>query len=100
MELDSQQVFAKVAGALAEVLGTEEEAIAPQAKLVTDLEASSLDVVDILFQLKRIFGIELTLSEVQRELSGGETGAGFNDALFDGVTVQDVANWVVSRLPA
>ncbi len=98
--MGSDQVFEKVAQALAEVLGTEEEAITPEAKLVGDLQASSLDVVDILFQLKRIFGIELTLNEVQRELSGGETGAGFNDALFDGVTVQDVTNWVVNRLPA
>jgi acyl carrier protein len=95
--------------ALGEVLGMEDGEISLDATLVVDLQATSLDVVDLLFQLKKAFGIELTLAEVQRELAKGagapEAGAdggaeGFDDALFQGVTVRNIVDWVTSRLPA
>jgi acyl carrier protein len=102
--LVTDEVYQKTAQALAEVLGVDEEGVAPTLKLVGDLEATSLDVVDLMFQLKRIFRIEITLAEAQRELGGngaaaGEGGQGFDDAVFESVTVQDLANWVRSRLP-
>jgi acyl carrier protein len=103
--LSTDEVFAKTAQALAEVLGLEVEEVAPSSTLVGDLEATSLDVVDLMFQLKRAFGIDITLADAQRELGGigaseGEAAQGFNDALFEKITVQDLANWVKSRLPA
>ncbi len=101
----SAEVLDQVRSTLAEVLGVEEADVRPEATLLGDLQASSLDVVDLLFQLKRKLGIELTLQQVQHELSGdngnggdGEAGQGFSDSLFEGVTVQDVARWVDSRL--
>ena len=102
--MGTDEVFQRTAQTLAEVLGVDEEGVAPNLKLVGDLEATSLDVVDLMFQLKRIFGIEITLAEAQRELGGkgtaaGEGGQGFDDAVFESVTVQDLANWVRSRLP-
>ncbi|UCC68673.1 MAG: hypothetical protein JSV79_01675 [Armatimonadota bacterium] len=106
--MNADEVYQNVRHALGEVLGVDETEITPQATVVGDLEATSLDIVDLLFQLKKMFSIELTLAEVQRELlpdsGGGEAddsgGEGFNDALFDKVTVQDVTNWVSARLPA
>ena len=102
--MSTDQVFEKTARALAEVLGIDEEAVAPGSKLVDDFEATSLDVVDLMFQLKKTFSIEITLADAQRELGGtGTTAAvgeqGFNDAVFESITVQDLANWVKSRLP-
>jgi acyl carrier protein len=103
--LTTDGVFGKTAKALAEVLGLDVEEVAPGAKLVGDLDATSLDVVDLMFQLKRTFGIEITLADAQRELGGlgateDKAEQGFNDAIFERVTVQDLANWVESRLPA
>ena len=106
--MQSDEVFQHVRQALSEVLGVDETEVTPNATVVGDLEASSLDIVDLLFQLKKKFAVELTLVELQRELIGGSkageadgpAGEGFNDALFEKVTVQDVANWVVARLPA
>lgn len=103
--MGTDQVFERTAQALAEVLGIDEEAVAPGSKLVSDLEATSLDVVDLMFQLKRAFAIDITLADAQRELGGiggaaGEGEQGFNDGIFESVTVQDLANWVKSRLPA
>lgn len=102
--LTAAEVFAKTAQALAEVLGMEVEEVTPSSTLVGDLEATSLDVVDLMFQLKKAFGIEITLADAQRELGGasgapGESSQGFDDALFEKITVQDLANWVQSRFP-
>ncbi len=103
MRLATDEVYGKTAQALARVLGLEVEEIAPTSKLVGDLEATSLDVVDLMFQLKKAFGIDITLADAQRELGGqagtnGEGAQGFNDALFENITVQDLSNWVRSRL--
>jgi acyl carrier protein len=63
-------VSEKTTQALAEVLGLEAEEITSSSTLVGDLEATSLDVVDLIFQLKRTFGIEISLADAQRELGG------------------------------
>ena len=109
--MSSNEVLGKVVKALSEVLGMDEDEITMTSTLTGDLEASSLDIVDLLFQMKRIFGIELTLAEVRRELvrdSGGqdvplEDGEDnpeyWDDALFEKVSVRDVVSWVETRLP-
>jgi len=98
--LGTDHVFEKIAGALAEVLGLDEEEVRPDSRLVHDLEATSLDVVDLIFQLRKTFGIEITLAEAQAELAGGEgeEEQGFNEAIFESVTVQDLAKMVEGRL--
>lgn len=106
--MSSDEVYAKVVGALSEVLAIELDAIGPDSKLTGDLEASSLDIVDFLFQMKKVFGIELTLAEVRRELSKDAAGEEadpnadgeqeWDDALFDAVTVRDVVGWVEARV--
>jgi len=107
--LSSNEILDKVVGALGEVLGVDEDQIKPESTLTGDLEASSLDVVDLLFQMKKLFSIELTLAEVRKELlrksSGQEPGAGedqgeeqWDDALFEKVTVQDVVGWAEARV--
>jgi acyl carrier protein len=105
--MTSVEVLESVTQSLSEVLGIEASEVNPGSSLVGDLEATSLDIVDLLFQFRKKFGVQLTLAEVLRELSGDGEAAGdddeaqgFDDALFEKVTVQDVANWVSSRLPA
>jgi acyl carrier protein len=108
--LGSNEVYGKVVGVLSEVLGIDEEEIAAESKLTGDLEASSLDVVDLLFQMKKIFGIELTLAEVRKELAraagvpeapdGSDAEQQWDEALFDAVTVRDVVGWVEARVAA
>jgi acyl carrier protein len=106
----SNEVYGKVVASLSDVLGMDEDEIKPDSKLTGDLDASSLDVVDFLFQMKKVFSIELTLAEVRKELaadagskgaaSQAEAGEQWDDALFDAVTVRDVVGWVESRIPA
>jgi len=102
--VSSDEVYEKVVGGLSEVLAMEKDEIKPDSKLTGDLDASSLDVVDFLFQMKKTFGIELTLAEVRKELAkdaGSEQADAeeqWDDALFDAVTVQDVVGWVEARV--
>lgn len=102
--MSSDEVYEKVVGGLSEVLAMEKDEIKPDSKLTGDLDASSLDVVDFLFQMKKTFGIELTLAEVRKELAkdaGSEqadTEEQWDDALFDAVTVRDVVGWVKARV--
>lgn len=99
--MSTDEVFQKTARALAEVLGLDEEEVKADSRLVGDLEATSLDVVDLVFQLKKIFGIQITLAETQAELSGGGAGGeqGFDEAIFESVTVQNLSDLVKGRLP-
>ena len=104
--MSSNEVYEKVVASLSEVLGMDEDEIKPDSKLTGHLDASSLDVVDFLFQMKKIFGIELTLAEVRKELAANagsgqaESDQQWDDALFDSVTVRDVVGWVAVRLTA
>jgi len=105
--MTSVEVIESVTQSLSEVLGIDASEVKPSSTLVGDLEATSLDVVDLLFQFRKKFKVELTLAEVQRELNGdgasaasGDDAQGYDDALFEKVTVQDLADWVSSRLPA
>jgi acyl carrier protein len=106
--VSSNETYEKVVAALGDVLGMDEDEIKADSKLTGDLDASSLDIVDLLFQMKKTFGIELRLADVRKELAGdagseeaeSQAEEQWDEALFDAVTVRDVVGWVESRLPA
>ena len=52
-------IFEKVAAILAEQLDAEEETITLETNLVEDLEADSLDVVDLVMTLEDEFDMEI-----------------------------------------
>jgi acyl carrier protein len=58
------EVFAKVRNALVEALGVDEEEVLPEATMVGDLGAESIDFLDIVFRLEKSFGIEIPRSEL------------------------------------
>ena len=51
------EVFQKVRTILTESLGADDDAVTPQARLMTDLNAESIDFLDIMFRLEREFGL-------------------------------------------
>ena len=51
------EVFQKVKTILTESLGADDDAVTPTARLVTDLNAESIDFLDIMFRLEREFGL-------------------------------------------
>jgi acyl carrier protein len=59
-----QEVFEKIQAALVEALGVDEEEVTPDATMVGDLGAESIDFLDIVFRLEKAFEIEIPRSEL------------------------------------
>jgi acyl carrier protein len=62
--MTQDEVFAKVRQVLVDALGVDEEEVKPQARLVADLGAESIDFLDIVFRLEKAFGIKIQQSEL------------------------------------
>jgi acyl carrier protein len=73
-----EEVFDKIRTALVDALGVDEEDVTPQATLVGDLGAESIDFLDIVFRLEKAFSIKIPRGELFPE-----------DILTDGKYVQD-----------
>lgn len=77
LALREQEIVNKVRQAVAEVLGREEAEIQPNASLIKDLNAESLDFLDLLFRLESVFGIKIPRGGIQRATQGSLTDAEF-----------------------
>ena len=84
-EIDA--VFPKVAETMADALGCDVEDIKPRLSLIEDLDAESIDFLDMVFRLERAFKIKIprgkivenargTLSETEFEQKGVVTEVG------------------------
>jgi acyl carrier protein len=72
------EVYEKIKVALTDALGVDEEDIKPEATLVGDLGAESIDFLDIVFRLEKAFDIKIPRNELFPE-----------DVLTDQKYVQD-----------
>ena len=59
-----EEVFSKVRTALVDALGVDEDEVAPEARLVGDLGAESIDFLDIVFRLEKAFDIKIPRGEL------------------------------------
>src|SRR5438477_5579883 len=57
-------IFSKVQTALVDALGVDEDEVTPQATLVGDLGAESIDFLDIVFRLEKAFNIKIERGEL------------------------------------
>ncbi len=64
MTMTQDEVYAKVQEVLVDALGLDEDEVTPQAKLVADLGAESIDFLDMVFQLEKAFGIKIEQNEL------------------------------------
>jgi len=67
MAVTKDEIFKKVQTALIDALGVDEEEVTPQATMVGDLGAESIDFLDIVFKLEKAFGIEIPRKELSPE---------------------------------
>ena len=61
--MSSNSVFERVRSVVAEQLGVDPEKVTPDAEFVQDLNADSLDLVELIMQLEEEFGIEISDEE-------------------------------------
>jgi acyl carrier protein len=58
------EIFEKIRNALVEALGVDEDEVKPEATLVGDLGAESIDFLDIVFRLEKVFNIKIPRGEL------------------------------------
>ena len=64
MPMTAEQVFEKVKEVLVEALGVDDEEVKPDATLIGDLGAESIDFLDIVFRLEKGFNIKIPRGEL------------------------------------
>jgi acyl carrier protein len=69
--LDRQAVFEKVRKALAESLEIPEEDITEDSLFKEDLDADSLDLVELLLQMERVYGFKVSDDEASEIMTVG-----------------------------
>ncbi|MBS0209714.1 MAG: acyl carrier protein [Planctomycetes bacterium] len=67
------EIFAKIRTALVDALGVDDDEVTPEATLVGDLGAESIDFLDIVFRLEKAFSIKVPRGELFPEDILGST---------------------------
>lgn len=64
--MNSETIEAKVKDILLDLLDTSEEKITPDASLINDLGASSVDLVEVLAELENEYDIDISDEQAER----------------------------------
>lgn len=70
--MDRTEIFAVVRAALAEALELPEESIEEDSRFKEDLEADSLDLVELLLEMEKEYGFKVTDEEAAEILTVGD----------------------------
>ncbi len=92
--MDDQEIFTKVQKCVADALGRDEDEVQPDKALQRDLEAESIDYLDITFQLEKVFGITIEKDELFPQKI-------FQDEAYvrDGVVTEQGIEFLKEKLP-
>lgn len=75
----NQEIWNQVSKAFQEALGLEEDEVEFEMTIMGDLEAESLDLLDITFQLERSFNISIPRGGIQKAAQEGAENDGLNE---------------------
>lgn len=94
MSMSEDDIFEKVQAALVDALGVDEDEATPEATLVGDLGAESIDFLDIVFKLEKSFEIQIPREELSPEdiLTNSQY-------VQDGVVTADGMTELKTRMP-
>ena len=81
--MDREEILSKIQEIAADRLGVEESDVTPDASFREDLEADSLDLVELIMELEEQFGMEIPDEEAERI-----------------TTVEEAVDYVVEHQPA
>ncbi|MGE5176070.1 MAG: acyl carrier protein [Hyphomicrobiales bacterium] len=87
-------VLDRLRGLLVDALAVDPEAVVPEAKIMDDLDAESIDLMDLRFRIEKEFGIRITADQLTAAFRGVESAQEFR-ARF---TVAALRDYVEGRL--
>lgn len=91
----SEEIFTKVQETLVDALGVDDDEVTPEATLIEDLGAESIDFLDIVFRLERNFDIKIPRGELFPEnLASADSGF-----VEDGVVTESGIAELRSKMP-
>jgi acyl carrier protein len=71
----TEEIYAKVSEILVDALGVDDDEVTPEATLMGDLGAESIDFLDIVFRLEKTFSIKIPKAELFPEnLTSADSG--------------------------
>lgn len=79
MTVTNDEIQSAVQDAIVGALGVDEDEVQPDATLLGDLGAESIDLLDILFRLERKLGIKIQASDLGAYVQGGIPDEEFGD---------------------
>ena len=74
-----EEVDSAVKEAVAEALALDEDEVTPDATLMDDLGAESIDLLDILFRIEKSTGVKIQASDLGDHIQGGIPDEEFGD---------------------
>lgn len=93
-------IFPQVAEIVADALGCDEDEVKPDSSLIEDLDAESIDFLDIVFRLEREFKVKIPRGKVVEDARGDLSEAEFEKS---GVVTEEGRKRLVaymSEIPA
>ena len=71
-DMSKEELFERVKEVIVEQLGVEPEKVIPEARFREDLEADSLDQVELIMEFEDVFGGEISDEEAQQIRTVGQ----------------------------
>lgn len=77
--MTKEEIYEAVHASVAEALGVEEDEVTPDATLMDELGAESIDLLDVLFRIERSIGIKIQAADLAEYVQGGIPDEEFGD---------------------
>jgi acyl carrier protein len=75
----SEETYNSVKEAVVGALGVDDDEVTPDATIMDDLGAESIDLLDILFRIERSTGVKIQASDIGEHIQGGITDEEFGN---------------------
>jgi acyl carrier protein len=73
--VSTSTIYDRLKGIVTEQLGVDEEEITPEASFVDDLNADSLDLVELIMSLEEEFGLEISDEDAEKIVTVGDAAS-------------------------
>lgn len=95
MAMSRDEVFEEVRDILVDALGADDDAVSPEARLMGDLGAESIDFLDIVFRMEKAFGIKIP----REELFPADSVMGNSEFVNNGKLTEKGLDELKNRMP-